>query len=89
MPKLPWVSRELYERVQEDLRKSEGERLALLDRLLGSSGIAPLQALAEILPDPASKEAEAMVNPLTGVLDGSAIRRMAQDAANKRAGRLA
>lgn len=89
MPKLPWVSRELYERVKEDLRKSEDERKALLDRLLGNSGISPLQDLAEILPDPASKDAQDLVNTATGELSGAAIRRMAQDAANRRAGRLA
>lgn len=88
MPKLPWVSRELYERVKEDLRKSEDERKALLDRLLGNSGIAPLQALSEILPEPTSKEAEHMVDKTTGALTISGIRKMAQDAANRRAGRL-
>lgn len=87
--KFPFVSRELYERVQEDLRKSEDERKALLDRLLGNSGIAPLQALADILPDPASKEAEDLVDKTTGALTPSSLRRMAQDAAYKRSGRLA
>lgn len=61
----------------------------MLDRVLGNSGIAPLQALADSLPDPASKEAEQMVDKTTGALTISGIRQMAQDAANRRAGRLA
>jgi len=87
MPKLPWVSRELYERAVEDLRKSEAERKELLDRLLSASGVAPLQVLAEMLPDPKSAEAEEMVDKTTGSLSIAAIRQMAQDAAFKRAGR--
>lgn len=87
--KLPWVSRELYERAVEDLRRSEDERKELLDRLLSASGVAPLQALAEILPDPKSAEAEEMVDKTRGSLSIAAIRQMAQDAAFKRAGRTA
>lgn len=85
----PWVSRELYERVQEDLRRSQDERKELLDLLLQQSGVVPLKALAEALQDPASPEAESMVDKTTGALTIAGLRQMAQDAANRKAGRMA
>lgn len=87
--KSPFVSRALYERALEDLRRSEEERKSLLDRLLAVSEVAPLQALAEILPDPKSSEAENLIDKTTGALTISGLRQMAQDAAWKRSGRLA
>ena len=87
MIKFPWVSRELYERVSDDLRRSEDERKRLLDLLLGQADTTPLQALSGILPDPTSREAEDLLDPVTGELSGAQIRKMAQAAANKRAGR--
>lgn len=97
--KWPWVSRETYQRVVDDLKRSETERKELLDRLLVQSGVAPLQQLAEALPAPGTAEAEAMVDPRTGELKADALpvlnlnspsgmKRFVQAEMNKRAGRL-
>jgi hypothetical protein len=62
--KLPWVSRELYE-------KTEAERKELLALLLGQD---PVDAIAKALPSPDSKEAEDLVDPTTGRLSAEQMR---------------
>lgn len=81
--RFPWVSRELYNRVNDELLKSEKERKELLDVILGRTA-----GLAELLPDPKSPAAEELIDPTTGILDARKLRMMAQDAANKRAGKI-
>ncbi len=86
--KNPFVSRELYERVLLELEECKQERKALTERLLTQgNGLSAVEALAEVLPNPASPEAESLVDKTTGALTISGLRQMAQDAAYKRAGR--
>ncbi len=80
----PWVSRELYDRVCADLKESREERLRLLDRIIGKEEPLALSAIAAALPDPGTPEAESMVNPATGQLKIEDVRRIAQEAANRR-----
>ena len=80
----PWVSRELYDAKCEELRRSEEERKALLDRLLAQAGVSPvtpLETLAAALPPPASPEAEALVDPQTGIVSIASLRAAATKAA--------
>lgn len=90
---LPWVSREFHETVtndlREQLRKSELERKELLDRVLGAPTFDSVaEGLAEALPRPGTREAEEVVDSITGALTPSGLRRMAETAAFKAAGRL-
>lgn len=85
--KWPWVSRALHERVLQELHDSEVERKQLLDRALGMAPEASVEAVERMLSE---KAEEGELFPVTETTASPAgLRLMAQNAAFKRAGRVA
>lgn len=83
----PWVSRALYDRVVEDLRQSEVERKQLLDRALGMAPEASVEAVERLLTERAE---DGELFPTTETPASPAgLRLMAQNAAFRKAGRVA
>lgn len=89
--KLPWVSRELYERTLEDLRRSELERRELLDRLIGAppGDVVTPEALIAAMTKTATEDPEVFSPATMSPETPSGLRKMAQHEANRRAGRVA
>jgi hypothetical protein len=78
MYKLPWVSRELYNRVEAELQRSEKERRELLEVLLGKT--------PDVAAEPKEPEIDDILNPVTGRLDADKLRRIATRAKAVQAG---
>lgn len=83
----PWVSRDLYERTLADLKKSERRRKALLKKLRAIPVSA--EALADELTRRAEEDPEKFIPASMTPETPSGLRKMAQHAANVKAGRVA
>lgn len=84
---MPWVSRELYDRVLAELESVKQEKRELLDALLIQSGVAvPSASIAPAPPESPEDEERAFAR-IADSSTPSGLRKMAQEAAYAAAGR--